>query len=55
MDPNCSGNKLQWTVRLFISVHRIKVKENMREITNKVINNFASQARRIQLLFTHDF
>ena len=37
-----------------ISVHRNKVKENMQEITNKVINDFSSQPRRIQLLFTHD-
>ena len=37
-----------------ISVHRNKVKENMQEITNKVINDFSSQPRRLQLLFTHD-
>ena len=30
-----------------ISVHRNKVKENMQEITNKVISDFASQPRRL--------
>ena len=35
-----------------ISMDRNKVKENMQEITNEVMNDFASQSTRLQLLLT---
>ena len=36
-----------------ISEHRNKAIENIQEITNKVISDFASLPRRLQLSFTH--
>ena len=52
--PNNLWGRWHYCGLSMISVRRNYVKENMQEITNKVINDFTSQPRQLQLLFTHD-